>query len=232
MILELVVGCILSIANFFGEQITKKIHPHVRSKMISFGAGIAITYLFLQLFPELYDGVRVINKVMYVYVLLGFTAFHILEKHIYQHLDRERLHRELKEAHSLALFIYHFVLGIIVVRLFADHFLEGLLFILPLTFHTIVSGISMEDIHYGIKEKKILRILLSSAPLAGVLFALLLHVSAIIFYMLLGFVVGAMLYVTIRDILPKERKGHVEYFLSGSFLYALLIILLWMYVPA
>src|SRR3989338_4230919 len=229
MIVELTVGLILTIVNYFGELLTEKIKAHSRSKMISFGAGISISYLFLLLLPDLYEGVSVINKVIFIYILFGFSVFHALEKHIYQHVDRERLHIELKEAHSLAFFIYHFTLGLVAVRLFAVNIFSGILFFIPITFHTLVSGVSMEEIHYKINERTIIRFLLSLAPLAGVLFGLTVNISQIVFFMILAFIIGAFVYITIRDILPKEKKGYLEYFLTRVIFYSIAIVAVWFF---
>jgi zinc transporter ZupT len=228
MLLEILLGVVLSAVHIFGEDIVNSYKKHDRHKILSFAAGISITYLFLQFLPELYIGVEVVNKVIFVYVLLGFILLHLREKYIYQHLESERLLYELKEAHSIAFFVYHFLLGIVVVQVIKINLVQGLLFYIPILLHAGVSNVALSELHYHIKEKFNVRLLLSLAPFSGVLVGLLVNISSFVHYMLLGFVAGALIYVIIRDILPEDRSGYVEYFIIGSILYALIIIATWM----
>jgi zinc transporter ZupT len=228
MLLEIVLGIILSLTHFFGEKILAKFKHHNQSKVISFGAGISITYLFLQLFPELYSEVIYTNKLVFVYVLIGFTLLHLREKYIYQHVQKRRLLFELKEAHSVAFFVYHFILGIVIVKIIQSNLLEGLLFFVPIFFHAAISNVAMSEIHHHIKGRFDMKILLSLAPIAGVLLGLMFVISNLFYAILLGFVAGALLYVIVRDVLPKDRKGSIEYFVVGTAVYTLLIMLTWM----
>jgi len=228
MIIELFLGLMLSVIHIFGEDVVDKFRKHSQMKILSFGAGISITYLFLQYLPELYSNVILTNKLIFIYVLLGFILLHLREKYIYQHVEKRRLLFELKEAHSLAFFLYHFALGLIIVKLIQTNIMEGILLFIPILFHTTISNVSLGELHHHIKEHWGIRILLSLAPFAGVIFGIMVEIPDLVYLMLLGFVGGALLYVIVRDVLPSERKGYVEYFLSGTIVYALLIILTWM----
>ena len=84
-------------------------------KNISFAAGIFITFLFLEMFPLLFQQSFSFTQISLIFMLFGFSLFHIIQKYEYKHVSRKRLRKEIKELHSLAFFIYHFVVGIILV---------------------------------------------------------------------------------------------------------------------
>ena len=49
---------------------------------------------------------------MFIFLLVGFSVFHLVEKLVYQHAEAARLAWELKEVHSIDFFIYHFIVGV------------------------------------------------------------------------------------------------------------------------
>jgi len=196
--------------------------------MVSFVAGISVSYLFLYLFPELYEGVKYLNKSLFVYVLLGFILLHIVEKQIRQSKSIEKLRLKLKEEHSVVFFIYYFILGIILVELLSLSLLKGLLFFFIILFHSIVSAASLKEIHQKMIEKRIFKIILSVSTLLGILFALFAKFPQSVYFILIGFVAGALLYIVIRDIIPKESDSRLMYFIFGALLYMVLIMLTWL----
>ncbi len=221
--IELFYGIILTIIHFFNDEIENIFSNH-KETIISLGAGVSIAYIFLSLFPELYQS-SAINGYIFISLLLGFTLLHIAEKHVYQHKSSKRILKEIKEVHSVSFFIYHFLLGIIVYHFAQIDFETGLLFFIPILFHTTISNISLTEIHHHIKEKLYLRIPLAASPLLGILFSYKVPLSNYTFTIILGFTIGALLYIVIRDTIPKEKEGNIYYFITGVAIMLLLIVL-------
>ena len=226
-ILLVFLGAVLFLLHFYNNWIFSKWKKH-SNKLASFVAGISVSYLFLYLFPELYEGVKFLNKSLFVYVLLGFMLLHIVEKQIRQSRSIEKLRLRLKEEHSIVFFVYYFILGIILVELINLNILKGLLFFFIILFHSMVSVASLKQIHQKLIAKKIFKIVLSISTLLGILFALFVKFPQSVYYILIGFVAGALLYIVVRDIIPKQSDSKLIYFIFGALLYMVLIMLTWL----
>lgn len=223
MILPVVYSLILAFTHFFNEKIQIR-HEYVRVRLISFIAGISVTYIFLNLLPEVYRGFEDFDRFIFVSVLAGFSAAHLIEKYIYQHSAPVTLKEQLRGVHSISFFVYHFFLGVILVRLNQISNLDSVLFFLPVLFYSAVGLIALERIHEKVRLRTPLKLLLSLSTLFGVLLADVFLASNLTFNVLFGLVVGGFLYISLIDFVPKEAKGRPEYFALGVLVYTLVIV--------
>ena len=152
----------------------------------------------------------------------------MIEKYLYQHEEKERLIEELKEAHSLVFFVYHFVVGMVLVNITLRNITEGILLFIPLLFHLSITNVSLREIHHSLIERKFARFFLCLSTILGILFASFIQISAMLYFTLFAFIGGAILYIVVREEIPEEKRGKPGYFILGTFLYTLLIILLWL----
>ncbi len=226
MIYPLFFSFLSSILNYFSERISELIDEK-RMELISFSSGISIVYIFLFLLPEITRYAEIINvKYEYFIILLGFILLHLVEKLIYKHSRSIELRKELKFEHSIAFFIYHFLVGIIFVKLFQTTISRGVLFGITILFHSAISGLSMQEIHYHIRESEIMKIILSSSTILGTITGLLLSIPNKEYYALLSFITGVIFYVIIRDALPEDRKGKPLFFMIGVLFYTIIFLLI------
>ena len=224
--LPLILGVVLAVVHYFSDRIHPE-NPAFRHKIVSFVAGISITYIFLLLLPEVYRGIESLHQLLFLFILAGFASFHLIEKHIYQHRKKDKLHEELRVAHSSMFFVYHFVIGILLVELLNINLVEGFLFFIPILFHAAVSSASLKGIHISIRERILLKSVLSCSTLFGVLLAYFVLTPSNVLHALLGFIVGSLLYIVIRDSIPKETVGKARFFVLGVVVYTLIIGLFW-----
>lgn len=225
MIIPIILSLVLGFAHFWNEKLFFR-RKTLETKARSFIAGISVAYIFLYFLPDLYGGVAYVDRWIFVFILLGFSLVHVLEKYFYQHeRGEERLFR-FKEVHYAIFLLYYFLLSVILVNLLSLDLLRGLLFFIPILFYAAVSRVSFAEIHTHIREQKILRLMLSFAPLLGVLAASFILNQVLLYNTLLAFVVGAFLYIAIMDFIPKESRGRPDYFLFGAGLYSFFVILL------
>ncbi|MCH8741547.1 hypothetical protein IH779_01465 [Patescibacteria group bacterium] len=216
----------LGAIHFWNEKIFFK-RETIKAKTMSFVAGASVAYVFLYLLPDLYKGVASINQWIFIFILLGFSLIHVLEKYFYQHTaGEERLFR-FKEIHFFIFFLYYFIIGIILVDFLKLSIFNGLLLFMPVLFYAAVSRVSFVEVHVHIREQKFFRILLTLATFLGVLSASVILENAFLYHILLAFVIGAFFYIVIMDFIPREAKGRSEYFLLGISVYTILIILTW-----
>ena len=221
-------GFILLFVHYFSDKLVE--HKKHHKQIISFGAGVSLAYIFLILLPELYKGIDYAGQFIFVVVLSGTLLFHYAEKYIYQHAKKAVRLKELRAVHTLAFFSYHFMIGIVLVDFLRINITSGVLLMIPVTTFTAVGLASMKRIHFKVTQKPILKILLASSTLMGILISLFLVFPKKIFYILLAFIMGALLYELLRKNIPKKRSEDTTFFMIGALLYALIIMLIWLIV--
>jgi zinc transporter ZupT len=220
-------GIILGALHYFSENLELAAEPK-RFRIISFGAGISIAYLFLHLLPHTYEAAIHLEEWVFLFLLLGFALFHLSEKYVYQHIRQEKRAKELKEIHSIIFFVYHFTVGIVIADLFQAEILEGFLFVIPVALHVGVSTISLSKIHGEIRESVFIKVILSLSTLLGVVFALLIHIPDIVNNILVSFIAGVLLYIIVKEFLPEKEKGKPLFFIFGLLLFCVFSIVLFM----
>ncbi len=221
---NLVYALIIGMAHFVSDKVAE--HKHYRRELRSFAAGLSIAYLLLYLLPELYGGIQEFERTLFLFVLLGAMAFHIIEKYIYQNESRDKRIFDLRVLHAAAFLIYHIIIGIIIVSINAVSSIGGVLFFIPILFYTLASQVSLSNLHAHVTERLILRMLLSASTLFGVIFASIILVPQTLHYSLLAFIAGALLYNVMVEVVPKEKEGDILFFILGSISYVILIFLL------
>ncbi len=221
-----VLAMILSIVNFLSEAYSYKFE-RFHTGFVSFSAGLFITFIFIELLPQALNGLSVIGDKVYIIILSGFVLFHLSEKYVYQHIrHKKHMLNELAVIHISGFFIYHLVIGILLFLSFSTG-IDGVgwfTFALLLT-HIFSSSISLTHIDEFLGMNKLLMIVLSAAPLAGTLIASIAPLSPVAHHGLFSFVVGAVLYIVSRDMLPSKQEGSSKHFFLGFMLSLAAIIL-------
>jgi len=159
--------------------------------------------------------------------LIGFALFHTLEKYIYQHESGKQLRKDLKKLHIVFFFIYHFLIGLVLINITQVDIINGILLFIPILLFTSLSVVSMKEIHMILTTRKIVRVFLSLSTLFGLLLGILIDMHVFLYNMLFGFVVGSLLYIIIVESLPKEREGNPLYFILGLVFYTIIISFTW-----
>lgn len=214
---------LLGAIHYFSNEICGFLSSR-RQRLASFGAGISVAYLFLRLLPKLYAGAGDLESA-FLPVLAGFTVFHLAEVYVYQHASRQERLEDIKETHSAAFFLYHFVMGALLVSISTASPSDGLLFFVPLVLQTALSDVSLGRVHSDITDRVPMKIILSSSTLTGGLAEYNALIGPEAYHALVGFVVGSMIYIVIRDSMPREKAEKTKYFLSGVALYAAILLL-------
>ncbi len=225
LILAVIFAVMLGLSQFLSHVLFTKKTKH-RYKIMSFAAGFSIAYLFLNLLPETYDVFRETRMLIFISLLIGFLVFHLVEKYIYQHLSAKTL-VEFRMMHSISFFIYYILVGITLLYLLQLQIRRGILFILPVIFHALVSKRFLSEVHGKVAEENIsVKLLLSGSALYGVLLGQLVIFSALVYDIILGLVIGSLLYIITREMLPEKAKGSPLYLLAGIVVFAAVIFVL------
>ena len=213
---------ILSLVDYVSEGALQK-SKVLKEGFVSLAAGISTTYIFLHLLPLVYSGVGALSRFIFIFVLLGFVVYHLVEKYIYQHAPRDKVVKDIELEHSVALFFYHFVIGIVLIALIQTGLVAGLFFFLPVSFHVIIDVLP----HSHTYKKWHIKLLFAGATFLGAVLAVLIRIPEAVNFALIGLVAGLLLFLEIREVIPKERKGNPALFLIGVLLYGSFILLSW-----
>ena len=207
----------------------KKYYPEITS----FSAGIFITYLILEILPELTVGTPYLGENVYLLLLIGFTTFHIAEKYLYQHIQhRKELIKDLAHLHIAGFIADSFIVGFALVIFFdatGGMGRLGYLVFIPFMLHTLSSAISVRHIHEHFKSSKLEEALLSLSTIGGAIVATVLELKSIAFYAVFSLIAGVLLYIVIRDLVPNKGEGRPMYFMLGMALSLVLIALAILY---
>lgn len=213
----------LAAINYFSEGALARTGGVVKERFVSFVAGLSASYIFLHLFPLVYSGTQVLQRLIFIAVLFGFVAYHLVEKWIYKHAPRDKIVREVEEEHAITLFFYHFFIGIVFVSLIEKDFVGGLLYFLPVSLHVIINSLP----HSHRFQRKEVKALFAGAPFFGVLFGSGVPLPEVLHFALLGVVTGLLLFLEAREVIPEKRKGSALFFLVGVIAYGALIMWSW-----
>ncbi len=225
MYIPIILAILLSLLHLFSDyfaNLTKKYYK----QLLSLSAGILLTIIFLELLPQIIEGTKIINDKVYIFLLLGFISFHLLEKEICHHIHNKKiLQKEITNVHSLAFFLEHFIIGATLVLLTTA---ISFIILIPFILLTISSSILLQVIHKTSKSKTI-KIILASSTTIGALTATFITLNPQIYYPLFSFITGTLIYIVARDIIPQEEKIEKTFFFLLGILITLffLSITLW-----
>lgn len=223
IILPIILAIIISFIYYLSNRYNIT-HKEWNKRIVSFSAGVSIIYVLLELFPTFTEGALPINKLLFISIPFGFIAHHIIEKEIYKHNHKHELIKMLSLEEYIFSFVYHLIIGTVLVTFTKTSLVQGVLFFVPVALYTFLSTLSTSP--HPTKTKTVL---LSSATLIGVLIALLL-INFVPFWMellLMGLAIGVLLFSVIRHHIPFGRKGRLGYFTIGFIFYSFLIIISW-----
>ncbi|MBU0459679.1 MAG: hypothetical protein KJ597_04320 [Nanoarchaeota archaeon] len=220
--LPILLAVIISITYYYSNKYKIK-HKEWNRKIVSFSAGVSITYLLLELFPTFTEAALSLDKIIFISIPIGFIIHHILEKEIYIHNKRRELIRMLTLEENVFSFVYHLIIGVTLVTFAKGSATSALLFFIPMLSFTFLSNLPANS-----HPLKIKAIFLSSATLIGAITALLwTTIPTWLEISLMGLAIGILLFTIIRHHIPFGRRGHIGYITIGFIIYSILIIVSW-----
>ena len=224
MLIEILFGIVIGLAHYFSEAVCYLCSPW-RNQLISFSGGVAISYIFIDLFPTFVKGVGS-NSSLFLSVLAGFTLFHVVEKYLYQHAGPEhkkQLKKELRIEESVVSFLYHFAVGIIIVEFLRNGFLRGFLFLIPSFLYTALGTVPIKTV-----QNIWVKVIVATSSILGVLVGLYffpVYEQLTLTFIVLGLIIGVLSYNVTRHSIPPGREGRPEWFVIGAAIYSTIILL-------
>jgi zinc transporter ZupT len=212
------IGVIHYVVSRYSES-TEKYHY----QLLSLNGGLFMALVFLILLPEAIEFSHTVN--VYLLMLLGFVIFNIMGKALSQYVkDKEKAAGEVRLLHEAGIFLDHFMLGFVLVTSVELEPTLGFLVAIPIALHTISSAFSLPHIHESGKTGPHKPVLSLSTPV-GAIAALLLSIEHEIQGGILALLLGMLLYIGIRDFVPRGDKGYPLLFLGGVGI----VVLVWIF---
>ncbi|MDP3734269.1 MAG: hypothetical protein Q8R37_03490 [Nanoarchaeota archaeon] len=220
-LLSLLFAAIVMAVEYWSKKIDVR-HKRYIEKLISFSAGVSITYALLGLLPFFAETALAIDKLLFFSLVFGFAIHHIVEKKIYQYNHRFQLLKVISLEENIFYYIYHFILGIVLVTLTQQDMTAGILLFVSIIFYTIIHNLPQESY-----KNKLKALFLSTSTLVGAIFAVFIWTQRALWieFSLIGMATGVVLFTVTRHHLPFGRKGDVRYFILGVISYTALLIL-------
>ena len=209
---------LISLIAFLGSLslfLKEKLLDQVLLILVAFSAGALIGGAFLHLLPEaieMSEPDQVLN--LFLYLILGFCAFFVLEHFIKWHHHHAREHPKIMPFSYLILIsdaVHNFIDGLIIAASFGSSFQLGVVTTLAVALHEIPQEIGDFGIlvYGGFKKAKALLLNFLSAifvVFGGIVgFVLLEKIKGSIIF-LLPFAAGNFLYIAASDLIPEIKE--------------------------
>ncbi len=149
----------------------------------------------------------------------------------------KHLIKDLDELRFITSYIYHFLIGIIIIGLLMVELLSGIFFFIFAFFMTIIkkrsdkqiifSDLDIEIEYHDIGRKQFI---LASSAITGVFIGIIVDIAfglqLEVLYLLYSFISGVILYTIVRKVIPEKEKGNPYYFILGFILFSLILLLI------
>src|SRR5581483_9531010 len=217
----------------FGIKNRDKLHY-----IMSFTAGVLIAVCFFDILPEAFSMVvanRLDTTPMLFAVVVGFLAFHVLEKTVLIHHNHETEYEDHKHpavgiVGASGLSIHSFLDGVGIGLGFHVNPHIGLLIAIAVIAHDFSDGLNTVTLllhNKNSKEKAIKFLLLDAvAPVLGTLSTFIFSIPENFLVLYLGFFAGFLLYIGASDLLPEAHSKHSSYKMIGLTMLGVLFIFL------
>lgn len=204
----------------------------------SVSGGIAVSYVFLQILPELAAHQETITaevglkpdlaeSFVFMMALTGMTVFYGMERL----LTSKRFSEELATGAPVfwvrvgAFSLYNMLVGYLLVHREEPGLAELLLYFFAMATHFLAFDLNLSGGHQR-QYHRIARWILAAALLAGWATAVFTDLTQLPVSVLFAFLAGGIVLNVLKEELPGEKQGRFLPFLAGVVGYSLLLVVL------
>lgn len=162
-----------------------------------------------------------------------------LEINNYKIKIQNKINKELTNFRTITDYIYHFLVGIILIGLLRIELVGAILFFIYALFRTVVTKRSEAHLIFTdleiydeqkFNQKTIIRYLSCGSALTGIIIGLIINfffpVNLELLFIFYSFISGVILYVIVREVIPEKEKGDPVKFIIGLVGFAIIIIII------
>lgn len=206
------------LGGWFGLKNRQKLH-----KILGYTAGVLLGVVAFDLLPEIFDLLKELDTpptAAMIALVVGFLAFHVLEKSILLHHSHEdqfaiHHHPHVGIASALALIGHSFLDGVGIGLGFQAGNAVGVAVAIAVIAHDFTDGLNTVNLLLinKNKPKKAVWFLIfdALAPVIGALSTVLFSIPDNWLVIYLAFFAGFLLYIGASEILPEAHSKHSSY---------------------
>ena len=241
IIIGFVFAVLLSLINIYiGKlDIIDKLIPKFR--LISLGAGVSVSYIFLETLPELGHAqielehsnlafLKFLENHIYLLSLIGLLIFYGLENMAtqsrqdnFKSIGEDKTSNHIFWIHLGSFAIYNILIGELLSNAEKQGLLSSILFCIALGLHFLITDYGLRDHHKKIYDH-IGRWILGGSIIFGWIIGIALNLPEIISAMVLGLVAGGLILNVLKEELPQIKKTCFLSFTMGTLSYAVLLL--------
>ena len=195
---------------------------------ISFGGGMAISYVFIHLMGELSEGYEIFGSSIHLATLLGFSLFYGLNRLI----ARVKIEPVAKEDYIFYVEIifyclYNLLIVYAIPKQFHNNFLLTFLYVVSISFHFLHNDYSLAK-----KHPREFRVFGRYAAIFFLIIGSLARIflpspSEFITDFLIAILAGIIISNVFTEELPKPENASFRWFVAGISTYLCLLIGIW-----
>lgn len=192
----------------------------------SFGGGLAITYVFLQLLPELDNSREIAGNSIHFVTLLGFMVFFVMEHVAFRLSEKTRTTHEIVH-YSFFIrltftWLYNWLLAFTLLEYVHESLFSTLIYLLVLIVHVMHNDHALHK-HNPQHYMQWGRYSLALAPLLGWLASIMLTTNQLIAELLIATLAGFVIFRVFNEELPKQQHTNIKVFIAGVVISAMLL---------
>lgn len=229
-----VTALVLAATLAFGPDIRALLRPHARS-LQSFGGGVGLAYVFLQLFPEIDNVHAWLGEHVHIVTLASFLLFFALETWLILRFrshastpDNDARHEDTPPSvFWLHIGIMFFYISMVVFTLphdVAEDFLFALVSGAAIGIHLVYKDFLLRT-HARDEYQARGRVLLAAAPLLGWVAHRLVQPSEVVLDLVIAVMAGVLLQSVFRDELPRPGMASLGWIVAGVATFAALALI-------
>lgn len=236
--LSLIFAIGFMLIHFFSKSM-KFIKDTPRSRFLSIAGGIAVSYVFIHLLPDLNKHQEILSEAVksgifktfenhaYIIALLGLTAFYGLERMVKNSKKQQDEETNLGVfwIHIASFFLYNALIGYLLIREEYKSNWGMFFYFLALAVHFVTNDHSLRKDHKEIYDRYG-RWLLTVAILLGWVVGVYTQLEEVSVSLLTAFLAGGIILNVLKEELPEERKSSFISFFLGMVGYSLLLLLI------
>jgi ZIP family zinc transporter len=207
------------ISTLLGGFTALKNHDRLH-RILGYTAGVILGVIAFDLLPEIFHIINVQNISStgpMVALVVGFLAFHIVEKSIAMHHAHDteysdHTHPHIGLASALAMVGHSFLDGVGIGLGFQAGEAVGIAVAIAVIAHDFADGLNTVSLmlaHRNTRKRSIMLLVMDAiAPVLGALSTLFFSLNDVALVVYLGFFTGFLLYIGASDILPQAHSNH------------------------
>ena len=221
------------------------VNDSLRNKFLSFAGGVAVSYVFLHLLPDLgyYQqkvGERLNNGIghyvedhIYLIAMLGLALFYGLERLVKNSKKKQGAQSNSEEVpvssgvfwvHMASFFLYNAVIGYLLIREEYETKWGMFFFFLALSIHFVANDHGLRKDHKQ-KYDKYGRALLTAAIIIGWGIGAITVLHELIVSILVALLAGGIILNVLKEELPDDQESSYISFITGLAGFSILMML-------